>query len=92
VPVWHSEVTLAARSIPETSATMASTEVIQLPVLDLNNANVETGKELVEAVKNYGFVFIKNNHNEIPVRDIEDMFQLVQASFHIPTQIFANLL
>jgi len=61
---------------------MASKEVIQLPVLDLANSSVETAKELVEAVKKYGFVFIKNNHGEIPVQDIDHMFALVGISLY----------
>lgn len=56
---------------------MAATESIQLPVLDVSQLGPETANDLIEAVKNYGFVFIKNNHSEIPVNDIDNMFALV---------------
>jgi hypothetical protein len=58
---------------------MAAKESIQLPVLDVSEPGSGTPKELVEAVKNYGFVFIKNNHSEIPVEDIDNMFGLVSS-------------
>ncbi|RDI88192.1 hypothetical protein Vi05172_g2138 [Venturia inaequalis] len=55
---------------------MAAKESIQLPVLDVSQPGPETAKDLIEAVKNYGFVFIKNNHSEIPVADVDNMFAL----------------
>jgi hypothetical protein len=59
---------------------MAAKETIQLPVLDVSKPGPETASELVEAVKNYGFVFIKNNHAEVPVEDIDGMFGMVSST------------
>ena len=58
---------------------MAAKESIQLPVLDVSEPGPGTAEELIEAVKKYGFVFIKNNHSEIPVKDIDNMFSLVSS-------------
>lgn len=60
---------------------MAAKESIQLPVLDVSQPGPETAKHLIEAVKNYGFVFIKNNHSEISVADVDTMFGLVSLHF-----------
>jgi hypothetical protein len=56
---------------------MAAKESIQLPVLDISEPSPDTAKELINAVKNYGFVFISNNRPEVPVEDIDNMFALV---------------
>jgi hypothetical protein len=56
---------------------LSQSQEIRLPVLDVTTADTETAKELVEAISKYGFVFIKNNHNEIPPPVIEEMFGLV---------------
>jgi len=72
---------------------MASSQVkeeVQLPVLDLNNASAQTAKELVYAVSRWGFVFIKNNHDEIPAKDIEDMFALSKLFFNSPNDVKAS--
>lgn len=58
-------------------STMAAKESIELPILDVSQPGPETAKDLIEAVRNYGFVFIKNNHSEIPVADVDEMFALV---------------
>lgn len=70
---------------------MAAKESIQLPVLDVSQPGPETAKDLIEAVKNYGFVFIKNNHSEIPVADVDNMFALVSLRFSTDTRIIPRL-
>jgi hypothetical protein len=53
---------------------------VQLPVLDIRDADTKTAKALVEAVTHYGFVFIKNNNGEIPSDNVTDMFDLVLST------------
>ncbi|QDS77366.1 hypothetical protein FKW77_005608 [Venturia effusa] len=65
---------------------MSAKESVQLPVLDLSQPGPETAKDLIEAVKDYGFVFIKNNHSEIPVADVDNMFALSKEFFQSPAE------
>jgi uncharacterized protein YbjT (DUF2867 family) len=55
----------------------SKTQDLRLPVLDVTKGDVATAKALVEAVIDYGFVFIKNNSGEIPPDNVTGMFDLV---------------
>jgi isopenicillin N synthase-like dioxygenase len=46
-----------------------------LPVIDISSSSPDTAKELVKAISEYGFVYIKSN--VIPNKDINEMFGLV---------------
>ncbi|TID18713.1 Clavaminate synthase-like protein [Venturia nashicola] len=66
---------------------MAEKESIQLPVLDISQPGPDTAKHLIEAVRNSGFVFIKNNQSEIAVADVDNMFALSKEFFQSPNDI-----
>ena len=52
----------------------------QIPVIDLQGSlpEYELAKELVNAVATYGFVYIKNEGKDIPVGEIDHIFDLVR--------------
>jgi isopenicillin N synthase-like dioxygenase len=52
-------------------------KALELPVIDVTKAVEETAKQLVDAVATHGFVYLKNNHDEIPPAEIDEMFDLV---------------
>jgi hypothetical protein len=52
-------------------------KAIELPVIDVTRSDEETASQLVDAVATHGFVYLKNNHDEIPAADIGGMFDLV---------------
>jgi len=52
-------------------------KVVELPVIDVTQTNEDTAKRLIDAVATHGFVYLKNNHEEIPPTDIDEMFCLV---------------
>jgi hypothetical protein len=50
---------------------------IELPVIDVTSTDENTAKELIDAVVTHGFVYLKNNNNEIPSANLENIFDLV---------------
>jgi hypothetical protein len=55
----------------------SSKHTLSLPVLDVRESSLATAQSLVNSVSKHGFVYIKNNHGEIPSEDIKNMFALV---------------
>ena len=55
----------------------AKATAVELPVIDVTHADESTSKQLLDAVVTHGFVYLKNNHGEIPYKDLENMFELV---------------
>lgn len=53
-----------------------------IPVIDISGSAPEeqVAKELVEAATTYGFVYIKNEGKDIPVKAISNAFALVRYS------------
>jgi alpha-ketoglutarate-dependent taurine dioxygenase len=52
-------------------------KAIELPVIDVTNSDKSTAKQLIDAVTEHGFVYLKNNHDEIPTHDLDELFDLV---------------
>lgn len=50
---------------------------IELPVIDVTNTNEDTARQLIDAVATHGFVYLQNNHEEIPTKELNDVFDLV---------------
>ena len=51
-----------------------------IPLIDLNvegGDDVGTARDLVEAAVEYGFIYIRNTGNDIPVAAVENAFHLV---------------
>jgi hypothetical protein len=66
---------------------------VSLPVLDVRESSIATAKSLVNSVSKHGFVYIKNNHGEIPSKDVGNMFDLVYIlSFFILSSLLIFLL
>jgi isopenicillin N synthase-like dioxygenase len=59
----------------------------QIPVIDLSGSlpEYELAKELVNAVATYGFVYIKNEGKDIPVGEIDRIFDLVRRILKLIT-------
>ena len=57
-----------------------SERAIELPVIDVTSTDRDTAKRLIDAVATHGFVYLKNNHDEIPSKDLDEMFALVGCS------------
>jgi hypothetical protein len=51
----------------------------QIPVIDISGSSpdVDIAESLVKAASTYGFVYIKNKGKDIPVKVIDDMFDVV---------------
>lgn len=54
-----------------------SRDNVQIPVIDISNADHTTGHELVEAVAKYGFVFIRAHGTDFTSDLVDGMFGLV---------------
>jgi len=54
----------------------------QIPVIDISGSQPESqvAKELVDAAATYGFVYVKNEGNDIPIKDIDHTFELARES------------
>lgn len=63
---------------------------IELPVIDVTQTDEDTAKRLIDAVATHGFVYLKNNHEEIPPSDIGEMFDLV-CSTTVRIPLFPSL-
>lgn len=57
---------------------MTMAEAASIPVIDISSPNQsKVAKELVEAAVEHGFIYIKNTGGEVPVDQIEDIFNTV---------------
>ncbi|KAG4427874.1 hypothetical protein IFR05_016642 [Cadophora sp. M221] len=58
----------------------------QIPVIDISGSvpQTEVAKQLVDAAATYGFVYIKNQGKDIPVKVIDNLFQLSKNFFKSP--------
>ena len=56
---------------------LSTQEVINIPVIDILNADIQTGEQLVNAVVQWGFVFIKAHGSGFTSDIINNMFQIV---------------
>lgn len=52
----------------------------QIPVIELSADTQRVGQELVDAAERYGFIFIRNRHEEIPSKEVEHAFDMVGLS------------
>lgn len=56
---------------------LSNDEVINIPVIDILNADIQIGEQLVNAVVQWGFVFIKAHGSGFTSDIINNMFQIV---------------
>lgn len=51
----------------------------QIPVIDISGASseVDIAEELVKAASTYGFVYVKTEGKDIPVKEIDHIFDVV---------------
>lgn len=56
---------------------LSSQEAINIPVIDILNADAQIGEQLVKAVVQWGFVFIKAHGSGFTSDIIDNMFQIV---------------
>ena len=58
----------------------------QIPVIDISGSQPESevAEELVDAAATYGFVYVKNEGKDIPIKDIDRTFELVRSRILSP--------
>ena len=59
------------------SPTQSNGISLQIPVIDLSGGNAQTADKLVEAVAQYGFVFVKGEEVGFTSQILDDTFALV---------------
>ena len=53
---------------------------IQLPVINISDANPTVGKAMLDAAAEYGFLYVDSEGCGIPAEDVEGAFDLVRQS------------
>lgn len=56
---------------------LSSHEAVNIPVIDISNAHTQIGEQLIDAVVQWGFVFIKAHGSGFSSDIIDNMFQIV---------------
>ena len=54
-------------------------DTLHIPVIDISKSNEQTGCDLVDAVVQYGFVFIKSSGPGLDAETIKQMFYIVSS-------------
>lgn len=60
---------------------------MNIPVVDISSSNPDAPAQLLNAAKDYGFVFVENNGDVIPRDQIAELFQLSEEFFASPVEI-----
>lgn len=78
----HSFSSIAVK-IPNTIMKTTSESTGLIPVIDISGSTPEdeVADQLVEAATKYGFVYIKNEGKDIPVKAIDNLFDLVSENY-----------
>ncbi|CAG8952725.1 hypothetical protein HYFRA_00008969 [Hymenoscyphus fraxineus] len=60
----------------------------QIPVIDISGtkADADVAEELVQAASTYGFVYVKNEGKDIPVKEIDHIFDVSRKFFSSPEE------
>ncbi|SMR63037.1 unnamed protein product [Zymoseptoria tritici ST99CH_3D1] len=59
----------------------------QIPIIDISSANPNAPAQLLDAARNYGFVFISNKDDAaVPSRLVNDIFDLSKQFFDLPVE------
>ncbi|KAI5368331.1 putative oxoglutarate/iron-dependent dioxygenase, non-hem dioxygenase domain-containing protein [Septoria linicola] len=61
-------------------------DVLQIPVIDISEANPKAPQQLLDAARSYGFVFVANNLAGISPGLVDEVFQLSRDFFALPTE------
>lgn len=70
----------ATRRLPNSMAA-ANGDAVNIPVIDISEANENAAADFVDAATKYGFVFVKNNAAGIAPDEIRRTFALVHFMF-----------
>lgn len=60
---------------------LSDQKAVNIPVIDILNADAQVGEQLVDAVVRWGFVFIKAHGSGFTPDIIDNMFQIVSSNF-----------
>jgi hypothetical protein len=63
--------------------TQSNGTTAQIPVIDLSGADAQTADQLVKAVAEYGFVFVKGEGLDFTAQILNDTFALVSLAHTI---------
>lgn len=64
-----------ANSMPQS---LARTKLpIKLPVLDISHVTPETGKAIIDAATEYGFLYVDSSSSDFSDEDVESAFAMV---------------
>ncbi|EFE38518.1 hypothetical protein TRV_06812 [Trichophyton verrucosum HKI 0517] len=62
---------------------MASEAEIQLPVIDISSATAEVGKQVIDAARQYGFLYIDTASSSFSKEEIDSTFKMVSIILSI---------
>ncbi|GBF64619.1 hypothetical protein TMEN_7335 [Trichophyton mentagrophytes] len=65
---------------------MASETKIQLPVIDISSATAEVGKQVIDAARQYGFLYIDTASSCFSKEEIDSTFKMAQEFFASPIE------
>ena len=62
-------------------------DTLHIPVIDISSSNKQIGHELLDAVVQYGFVFIKSSGLGLDAETVNHMFDIVSHSSSLEHKI-----
>ncbi|KAK2879309.1 hypothetical protein FQN49_001005 [Arthroderma sp. PD_2] len=65
---------------------MASTAQIQLPIIDISNATAAVGKEVIDAARQYGFLYVDTASSCFSKEEIDSTFEMAKKFFASPIE------
>ncbi|EFR03170.1 hypothetical protein MGYG_06166 [Nannizzia gypsea CBS 118893] len=65
---------------------MASAGEIQLPVIDISSTTAEVGKQVIDAAKQYGFLYVDTASSCFSKDEIDSTFKMAQEFFASPIE------
>ncbi|OAL67826.1 oxidoreductase [Trichophyton rubrum] len=65
---------------------MASEAEIQLPIIDISSATAEVGKQVIDAARQYGFLYIDTASSCFSKEEIDSTFKMAQEFFASPIE------
>jgi isopenicillin N synthase-like dioxygenase len=60
---------------------------MNIPIVNITASNPSAPQQLLQAAKDFGFVFIQNDGESVPPADIAQMFDLSRQFFAAPVEV-----
>jgi isopenicillin N synthase-like dioxygenase len=65
----------------------SSAQDFSIPVIDINSDSQDISDDLLEAAANYGFVFVEDKYDAVPIAEIARLFGLSRTFFAAPVEV-----